>query len=184
MERRLAAILAADVVDYSRMMGAQEEATLKRLEEVRSIVGARVAAGNGRIFSLAGDGLLAEFASPVAAVRAGFEIQRDLDQHNREAAEPLELRIGLHLADVVIRGEDLLGDGVNIAARIEGAAAAGSVTVSQPIFDQVMLVRGCRSWRRTRRHRRLQIADRYVPAHQCLFRPPSRGSVKPATALR
>ncbi len=137
MERRLAAILAADVVDYSRMMGAQEEATLKRLEEVRSIVGARVAAGNGRIFSLAGDGLLAEFASPVAAVRAGFEIQRDLDQHTREAAEPLELRIGLHLADVVIRGEDLLGDGVNIAARIEGAAAAGSVTVSQPIFDQV-----------------------------------------------
>ncbi len=137
MERRLAAILAADVVDYSRMMGAQEEATLKRLEEVRSIVGARVAAGNGRIFSLAGDGFLAEFASPVAAVRTGFEIQRDLDQHNREAAEPLELRIGLHLADVVIRGEDLLGDGVNIAARLEGAAAAGSVTVSQPIFDQV-----------------------------------------------
>jgi adenylate cyclase len=80
---------------------------------------------------------LAEFASPVAAVRTGFEIQRDLDQHNRETAEPVVLRIGLHLADVVIQGEDLLGDGVNIAARIESAAAPGSVTVSQAIFDQV-----------------------------------------------
>ena len=137
MERRLAAILAADVVDYSRLMGAQEEATLSRLEELRGIVGTRVAAGKGRIFSLAGDGILAEFASPVAAVRTGFEIQRDLDQHNRETAEPLVLRIGLHLADVVIQGEDLLGDGVNIAARIESAAAPGSVTVSQAIFDQV-----------------------------------------------
>ncbi len=137
MDRRLAAILAADVVGYSRLMGAQEEATLRRLDELRKVVESRVAGGAGRVFSLAGDGLLAEFASPVAAVRTAFEIQRDLGQLNRSGSEPLELRIGVHLADVVIKGDDLLGDGVNIAARIEGAAAPGSVTVSQAIFDQV-----------------------------------------------
>ncbi len=137
MDRRLAAIMAADVVGYSRLMGAQEEATLRRLEELRSLVDSRVAGGAGRVFSHAGDGFLAEFASPVAAVRAAFEIQRDLGQMNRAGSAPLELRIGVHLADVVVQGDDLLGDGVNIAARIEGAAAPGSVTLSQAIFDQV-----------------------------------------------
>ena len=137
MDRRLAAILAADVVGYSRLIGAEEEATLARLEALRAIVGGRVAEAGGRVFSLAGDGIMAEFASPVAAVRCGFEIQRDLGQQNREAPIALELRIGVHLADVVISGDDLLGDGVNIAARIEGAAAPGSVTLSQAVFEQV-----------------------------------------------
>lgn len=137
MERRLAAILAADVVGYSRQIGAAEEATLAQLADLRDVVNTRVAEAGGRIFSLAGDGILAEFASPVAAVRSGFEIQRDLAQRNREGSTSLELRIGIHLADVVIQGDDLLGDGVNIAARIEGAAAPGSVTVSRVVFDQV-----------------------------------------------
>ncbi|MEE8188167.1 MAG: adenylate/guanylate cyclase domain-containing protein [Kiloniellales bacterium] len=137
MDRRLTAILAADVVGYSRLMGAQEEATLRRLDELQKIVQSRVAGAAGRVFSLAGDGLLAEFASPVAAVRTAFDIQRDLGQLNRGGSEPLELRIGVHLADVVVKGDDLLGDGVNIAARIEGAAAPGTVTISQAIFDQV-----------------------------------------------
>jgi adenylate cyclase len=80
---------------------------------------------------------LVEFASPVAAVRAAFEIQRDLATQRRRDPETLELRIGLHLADVIVRGDDLLGDGVNVATRIEGMATPGSVTVSQQIFDQV-----------------------------------------------
>lgn len=137
MERRLAAIMAADVVGYSRLIEAQEEATLRRLDELRAVIESRVAGRSGRIFSLAGDGLLAEFASPVSAVRAAFDIQRDLAQSNRAGPQSLELRIGVHLADVVVQEDDLLGDGVNIAARIEGAAAAGSVTVSHAVFDQV-----------------------------------------------
>ena len=137
MDRRLSTILAADIVGYSRMMGADEESTLRKLDELRKIVDQRVHTVGGRIFSLAGDGLLADFASPVSAVRAGYEIQRDLDQRNRDGLEPIQLRIGVHLADVVVRGDDLLGDGVNIAARIEAVAAPGSVTISRSVFDQV-----------------------------------------------
>ena len=124
MERRLAALMAADVVGYSARMAAAEAATLVLLER-------RVEEGGGRLFAAAGDGFSAEFASPVAAVHAAFEIQRDLAARRRREPETLELRVGLHLADVVVRGDDLLGDGVNVATRIEGVAAPGSVTVSQ-----------------------------------------------------
>ena len=137
MERRLAALMAADVVGYSARMAAAEAATLQSLADLRVVLERRVEEGGGRLFAVAGDGFLVEFASPVAAVRAAFEIQRDLAARRRRDPATLELRIGLHLADVFVRGDDLLGDGVNVASRIEGVAAPGSVTVSQQIFDQV-----------------------------------------------
>jgi adenylate cyclase len=137
MERRLAALMAADVVGYSARMAAAEAATLQSLADLRAMLEQRVEEGGGRLFAVAGDGFLVEFASPVAAVRAAFEIQRDLAARRRRDPATLELRIGLHLADVIVRGADLLGDGVNVASRIEGVAAPGSVTVSQQVFDQV-----------------------------------------------
>jgi len=137
MERRLSALMAADVVGYSARMAAGESATLARLSALRSVLERRVEEGGGRLFAAAGDGFLVDFASPVAAVRAAFEIQRDLAAHRRHEPDALELRVGVHLADVVVRGDDLLGDGVNVATRIEAAAAPGSVTVSQQMFDQV-----------------------------------------------
>lgn len=137
MERRLATILAADAVGYSGRMAADELATLSSLASVRALVERRVEEFSGRIFSTAGDGFLAEFSSPISGVRAGFEIQRDVASLRRRDPSNLELRIGVHLADVVAEEGDLLGDGVNVAARIEGAAAPGSVTISQPVFEQV-----------------------------------------------
>ena len=137
MERRLAAILAADVCGYSARMEQDEAATLHRLAHLKEIIDRRVEIARGRVFSRAGDGFLAEFQSPVASVRAAFDIQRDLAQARREDSETLDMRIGVHLADVVIDGEDLLGDGVNVAARIEGVSEPGAVTVSQPVFEQV-----------------------------------------------
>ncbi|HWT96375.1 MAG TPA: tetratricopeptide repeat protein [Terriglobales bacterium] len=140
MERRLATILAADMVGYSLRMGSHEVAALDDLMALRQILQSRIVAAGGRLFAKAGDGMLAEFASPVAAVRAAFDVQRDITvKDDWEATRP-ELRIGLHLADVIVDGEDLLGDGVNIAARIESAAFPGSVTLSQQVFDQVRRV--------------------------------------------
>ena len=140
MGRRLATILAADVCGYSSRMEADEMATIGLLGRVQAIIDARVQDGDGRVFSRAGDGFLAEFQSPVAAVWAGFDIQRDIAQARRESPEMLELRVGIHLADIVIDGDDLLGDGVNIAARIEDVCRPGAVTLSQPVFDQVKRV--------------------------------------------
>jgi TolB-like protein/class 3 adenylate cyclase/tetratricopeptide (TPR) repeat protein len=140
MERRLAALMAGDVVGYSAQMGVAEADTLARLARVREVVRDRVEEKAGRIFSQAGDGYLAEFPSPVSAVRAGFDIQRDLASLRRHDGGVLELRIGVHLADVVVDGDDLLGDGVNIAARVEGQAAPGSVALTQAVFDQVKRV--------------------------------------------
>lgn len=140
MERRLAALMAGDVVGYSAQMGAAEADTLAHLARVREVVRERVEEKTGRIFSQAGDGFLAEFSSPVLAVRAGFDIQRDLASLRRHDSRVLDLRIGIHLADVVVDGDNLLGDGVNIAARVEGQAPPGSVALTQPVFDQVKRV--------------------------------------------
>lgn len=137
MQRRLATILAADVVDYSARIGRAETDTLALLGELRSILQTRLEGAGGRLFSTAGDGFLAEFPSPVQAVRCGFEIQRDLAALQRQNKPRLDLRIGIHLADVVVEEDDLLGDGVNIASRIEKVAEAGSVTLSDTVFQQV-----------------------------------------------
>ena len=124
-ERRLAAILAADVVGYSRMIGADEVGTLARLRTLRrEVVEPLVAESGGRVFKTTGDGLLAEFPSTVQALRCAMGVQERL------RGDELQLRVGVHQGDVVVEGDDLLGDGVNIAARLEGLAEPGGICIS------------------------------------------------------
>ncbi len=139
MERRLAAILAADVVGYSRLMEADEEATARTLGTYREIIEGLVASHHGRVFGSAGDSVIAEFASPVEAVRCAVDIQRELESHNADLTEDrrMRLRIGINLGDVIVEGNNLLGDGVNIAARLETLAEPGGISLSRPVFDQV-----------------------------------------------
>jgi TolB-like protein len=139
MERRLAAILAADVVGYSKQMEAAEERTAEDLAQCQSMIAQTADRLGGRIFNTAGDSALAEFSSPINAVRCGVEIQRENHAGDVTSGRPsqLSLRIGVHLADVIISGDDLIGDGVNIAARIQEAAEPSSVFASQSIFEHV-----------------------------------------------
>jgi len=140
MERRLAAILAADVVGYSRLIRADEEGTLDRLKALRNeIIDPKVAEHNGRIVKLMGDGMLAEFASVVDAVRAATEAQRSITEHNAGLPEEkrIEFRVGINLGDVVIDGDDIYGDGVNVAARLEGLAETGGICISGSVHDEV-----------------------------------------------
>jgi class 3 adenylate cyclase/pimeloyl-ACP methyl ester carboxylesterase len=138
--RRLAAILAADVVGYSRLVGADEEGTLARLRALfREAVQPAIAVHGGRVFKLLGDAFLAEFPSAVEAVRCAAALQEAIGR--RGSGEPdnrrVRLRMGVHLGDVVAEGGDLLGDGVNVAARLEGLAEPGGVLVSRQVHDQV-----------------------------------------------
>jgi len=136
--RRLAAILAADVVRDSRLMGADEEGTLERLKALRrELVDPKIAEHRGRIVKTTGDGMLVEFASVVDAVRCAVEVQQAMPERNAGAGADnrIELRIGINLGDVIVEGEDLYGDGVNIAARIEALADAGGVFVSNTVHD-------------------------------------------------
>ena len=137
MERRLVTIMAADVVGYSTRMELSESETIRQLSTLTQMISEQVVRHNGRVFSRAGDGFLSEFPSPVMAVQAGFEIQRILFASGEEDRNRFQLRIGIHLADAVVDGQDLLGDGVNIAARVEGLAEPGSVLITQNVFDQV-----------------------------------------------
>jgi hypothetical protein len=128
--RRLAAILAADVAGYSRLMGADEEGTLERLKALRrELLDPKIAAHHGRIVKTTGDGMLVEFASVVDAVRCAVEVQQAMAERDTSIAvdNRIELRIGINLGDVIVEGDDLYGDGVNIAARVEALADAGGV---------------------------------------------------------
>ncbi|MFQ5744456.1 MAG: adenylate/guanylate cyclase domain-containing protein [Acidobacteriota bacterium] len=136
-ERRLAAILCADVVGYSRMMAADEAATVGTLRECRELIAGEVGGHRGRIFGTAGDGVIAEFPSAVEAVRCAVEIQHGLAERSAKAQQPMQLRIGINLGDVVIEGDDLLGDGVNVAARLESLAEPGGICVSGSVHEQV-----------------------------------------------
>jgi adenylate cyclase len=140
VERRLAAVLAADVARYSRLMGCDEERTLARLKTLRNtLVDPAIAAHRGRIVKNTGDGMLVEFASAVDAVRLAVTIQRDIAIQN-ESAEPnlrIELRIGIHVGDIIIDDDDIFGDGVNIAARLEGIARPGGICISDDAQRQV-----------------------------------------------
>ncbi len=134
------AILAADVVAYSRLIRADEEGTLNRLKDLRNeLIDPKIAEHHGRIVKLMGDGMLAEFASVVDAVRAAVETQRAIAERNADIpqGERIELRVGINLGDVVIDGEDIHGDGVNVAARLEGLAPAGGICISGGVHDQV-----------------------------------------------
>jgi class 3 adenylate cyclase/pimeloyl-ACP methyl ester carboxylesterase len=140
MERRLAAIMAADVVGYSRLMSRDELGTLATLQTHRSeLITPTLSKHRGRIVKLMGDGILIEFGSVVDAVEAAAEIQ--LGMGARNSGEPAErqmlFRIGIHVGDVMVEGDDLYGDGVNIAARLEGIAEAGGICISRQAFDQV-----------------------------------------------
>lgn len=140
VRRRLAAILAADVVGYSRMMSADEPGTLSRLKTLRAeIFDPTTSQFGGRIFKTTGDGALAEFTSAVDAVQCAVEIQRSLEQKNADTPEgqQMALRIGISLGDVVVDGDDLYGNGVNIAARMEGLAETGGICVSGNVQEHV-----------------------------------------------
>jgi TolB-like protein/class 3 adenylate cyclase len=140
VQRRLAAILAADVAGYSRLTGADEEGTIARLRALRrELIDPTLAAHGGRIVKTTGDGILIEFASVVDAVRCAVEVQREMvSRNNGLAAERrMELRVGIHLGDVVVDGDDLLGDGVNVAARLERIAEPGSICLSADAYRQI-----------------------------------------------
>jgi adenylate cyclase len=140
VQRRLAAILAADVVGYSRLMGADETGTLAALKELRAtLFDPTIAEHRGRIVKLMGDGVLVEFASVVDAVECAVRIQRDVADRNAGAPAPgqIEFRIGVNLGDIIIDDDDIYGDGVNVAARLEGIADTGGVCISGTVFDQV-----------------------------------------------
>ena len=139
-QRRLAAILAADVVGYSRMMREDESGTLAQLKTLRKeVFDPRTAEHNGRIVKTTGDGVLVEFASAVDATECALKIQRTLAQRNEDVPEGyrFELRIGINLGDIIVDGDDIYGDGVNVAARLEGLCDTGEVYVSAVVHDQV-----------------------------------------------
>ena len=140
LQRRLAAILSADVVGYSRLMGIDEAGTLSRLNALRrELIDPLIAAHSGRIVKLMGDGALVEFASAVDAVTCAIEIQRRLREHDASGSEadPIRFRIGINVGDIIIEGDDILGDGVNVAARIEGIAEPGGISISEDAWRQV-----------------------------------------------
>ena len=138
-ERKLAAILCADVVGYSRLMQEDDQGTLRSLTERRAIFAAQVEASSGRIVNAPGDSVLAEFASVVNAVQCAVDIQRAIVEANAGLPENrrMQYRIGVNLGDVLSDAAGIYGDGVNIAARLESLAPAGGICVSQPVRDQV-----------------------------------------------
>ena len=140
MERRLAAVLAADVAGYSRLMGRDEERTLANLKSFRkTLVDPAIAAHRGRIVKTTGDGMLAEFASAVDAARCAVEVQRRMAAQNADVQQDLriEFRIGIHVGDIIIDDNDIFGDGVNIAARLEGIAESGGICISDDAHRQI-----------------------------------------------
>jgi class 3 adenylate cyclase len=139
IKRKLATILSADVAGYSQLMGDDEEATLRLLAAHRAIIDSIIDLHDGRVFNTAGDSVVAEFTSPVEAVRAASEIQDALRTRNESLAESrrMSFRIGVNIGDVMIQGNDLLGDGVNVAARLQALAEPGGICISGSVFDQI-----------------------------------------------
>jgi len=140
MERKLTTILAMDVVGYSRLMEDDEEATLARLKDVRaSVVDPAIARHGGRTVKLMGDGTLADFSSVVGALQCAVDIQEDLAARNGAAGarNQIQVRIGLHLGDIIVEGDDIYGNGVNVAARLETAAPPGGIVLSKQVYDHI-----------------------------------------------
>jgi adenylate cyclase len=138
-ERKLTTILAADVAGYSAMMGRDEPGTLAQLKSSREAMAEEIAQHRGRIFGASGDNLLAEFSSVVNAVECAVRVQRTLAERNAALPEErrMRFRIGINLGDVMVEGDDLFGEGVNIAARLEALAEPGGILISGAVFDQV-----------------------------------------------
>src|ERR1700687_991345 len=139
VERRLSAILAADVAGYSRLMGLDEVGTARILREHRVVADALVAKHGGRIVKTTGDGILLEFPSVVDAVECAVAVQAAMAQRNEGVPQDRRMlfRIGINLGDILIEGDDILGDGVNIAARLEGIADPGGICISSSAYDHV-----------------------------------------------
>src|SRR4030042_6136419 len=139
VKRKLAAILSADVKGYSRLMGEDEETTARTLNAYKEVMTGLIQHHRGRVVGTAGDSMLAEFASVVDAVRCAVEIQKEFKTRNNDLPENrrMEFRIGVNPGDVIEDGEQILGDGVNIAARLESLAEAGGICISGTAFDQV-----------------------------------------------
>ena len=139
MKRKIAAIMAADIAGYSRLVAEDEEETLRRLESYRAVFNDFIVRGSGRVFNTAGDAILAEFASSVEAVRCAIDMQESLRTRNLAypPSRQMHFRIGITIGDVVERDGDLLGDGVNIAARLEGLAQPGGLCISSSVYEQV-----------------------------------------------
>jgi adenylate cyclase len=140
VERRMAAILAADVAGYSRLMGIDEEGTLARLKaHRRELVDGKIREHRGHIVKTTGDGMLVEFVSPVEAVRCAVKVQRCMADRNANTPHErrIAFRMGINLGDVIADGGDLFGDGVNVAARLENVSEPGGVCLSRSVHDQV-----------------------------------------------
>jgi class 3 adenylate cyclase len=139
LERKLATILSADVAAYSRLMAEEEEHTLHVFRGHKEVFEQLVALHRGRVFNTAGDAILAEFGSAVEAVRCATEIQAALHTRNDQwpEARRVEFRIGVNLGDVMVQGADLLGDGVNVAARLQAAAEPGGICIASSVYDQI-----------------------------------------------
>src|SRR3974377_2127745 len=140
VDRRLAAILAADIAGYSRLMGVDEEGTLRQLKTHRKeLVDPKITEHRGRIVKTTGDGMLVEFVSVVDAVRCAVDIQRSMIERNAEVPTEtrIQFRIGINLGDIIIDDNDIYGDGVNVAARLEAVADPGGIDVSRNVHDQV-----------------------------------------------
>src|SRR5262245_33554940 len=139
MERRLAAILAADVAGYSRLMGADDEGTLATLSTYRGVVDSLIAEHQGRVFGSAGDSVVAEFTSAVQSVRCAVAVQRAINRRNADLPDRqrMEFRIGVNLGDIMVEKDNLFGDGVNVAARIEEVADPADICISSAVYEQI-----------------------------------------------
>ena len=139
MTRKLAAILSADVVGYSRLMGEDEEATIHTLKLYRGIIDTVVQQHRGRVVDSPGDNLLAEFPSVLEAVQCAVAIQQEINARNMElpVQRRMQFRLGINLGDIITEGEQIYGDGINIAARLESLAEAGGICISGTVYDQI-----------------------------------------------
>ena len=137
--RKLTTILAADVVGFSKLMDQHEELTLKNLKTCRDIVDPIITEYGGRIFHTAGDSVIAEFASPVSSVEAAIEFQQILADRNKNVPEESQItfRVGIHLDDVIIEGDNIYGNGVNVAARLESICEPGCILVSRFVQEKI-----------------------------------------------
>lgn len=137
--RRLTTIFSADVQDYTRLMRADEEGTLDTLKRYRDAMMRLIEAHGGRVINTWGDGLIAEFPSVVEAVRAALDVQNELADYNADCPNDTRMlfRIGINLGDVIAEGDDIYGDGVNVAARLQASASAGGIVISNTVYDQV-----------------------------------------------
>jgi adenylate cyclase len=138
-DRKLTTVFSADVQGYSRLMEADEEGTFATLKSYRDAMARLIAAQNGRVVNTWGDGLIAEFSSVVAAVRAAVDVQNELAERNagRSDGARMQFRIGINLGDVIVDGDDIYGDGVNVAARLQAEAPAGGILISNTVYHQV-----------------------------------------------